>query len=308
MRLPHGTIGGKGGNEVDDWDSFKSALMRRLEPAMAYSPYSVLFILKQDGSMQEYRTRFEACAGQLKVHERKYCKTIFLNGLKEEVRAELILHPIEMLSQMMDKAELIDSGNKVFFKGVSGGSMVGGDMGPMRSFGTFPSGRVGGANKGSLGSSNVIPGASSATSHSDHKPVGGSNIGSARRGFRALSDKEYREKRAKGLCFTCDEKFTPEHVCKNKHYRYMVIEEDEVITEEGNEVSHEPKGEPKGNDMELDVVTFAGLSTSKSLRLWGWIQGTRVWVLIDTGASHSFISQQLVEDMGLLVTATTTFG
>ncbi|XP_074301263.1 uncharacterized protein LOC141632631 [Silene latifolia] len=36
---------------------------------------------------------------------------------------------------------------------------------------------------------------------------------------------EMEEKKAKGLCFYCDERFTPQHVCKNKR-QLFVLEED----------------------------------------------------------------------------------
>ena len=46
------------------------------------------------------------------------------------------------------------------------------------------------------------------------------------RGLKHLSNEEYREKRLKGLCFICEKRFTSEHVCKNKHLRFMTIEEE----------------------------------------------------------------------------------
>ena len=46
------------------------------------------------------------------------------------------------------------------------------------------------------------------------------------RGLRHLSNEEYREKRLKGLCFFCEERFTPEHVCKIKNLRFMIIEDE----------------------------------------------------------------------------------
>ena len=30
----------------------------------------------------------------------------------------------------------------------------------------------------------------------------------------------------KGLCFTCDEKYSPDCVCKNRHHRLMVLEDE----------------------------------------------------------------------------------
>ena len=128
------------------------------------------------------------------------------------------------------------------------------------------------------------------------------------RGFRSLSDEGYKEKRAKGLSFMCDKKFTPEHACKNKHYRYMVIEEeDEYGGEDKARAGSGLDGDPDGSFVKLDVITFVGLSISKSLRLWGLVRDSKVRVLIDIGASHSFISQSLVEKLKLLVKATRTF-
>ena len=44
------------------------------------------------------------------------------------------------------------------------------------------------------------------------------------------------------------------------------------------------------------------------MKLEGLIQGKRVLILIDSGASHNFISQELVQQLGLKVTPTQTYG
>ena len=91
---------------------------------------------------------------------------------------------------------------------------------------------------------------SSTRSHSVNKLVRKIGSGSNRSGFRSLFDEEYKEKRAKGLCFTCDEKFTLEHMCMNKHYHYMVIEEKEEAWEKDMVVAIEQQqGTPGGNLM-----------------------------------------------------------
>ena len=47
-----------------------------------------------------------------------------------------------------------------------------------------------------------------------------------RRTFHNLSPAEVNEKMRKGECFTC-EKYNPTHVCKNKQFRLMIMEEEE---------------------------------------------------------------------------------
>ena len=46
------------------------------------------------------------------------------------------------------------------------------------------------------------------------------------RGYKQLSDEEYREKWSRDLCFACDEHYIVEHVCKNKQFKFMLIEEE----------------------------------------------------------------------------------
>jgi len=48
-----------------------------------------------------------------------------------------------------------------------------------------------------------------------------------RRTFHNLSPAEVNEKMMKGECFTCEEKYNPTHVCKNRQFRLMIMEEEE---------------------------------------------------------------------------------
>lgn len=50
------------------------------------------------------------------------------------------------------------------------------------------------------------------------KPIETSVSNYQGRGFRPLSDVEYKDRRLRGLCFTCDEKYTAEHVYRNKAF------------------------------------------------------------------------------------------
>lgn len=55
--------------------------------------------------------------------------------------------------------------------------------------------------------------------------------------FQKLSNSELQEKKDKGLCFQCDEKFTLGHCCKKKELRIMLVSsEDDSEFEEGDKI------------------------------------------------------------------------
>ena len=48
---------------------------------------------------------------------------------------------------------------------------------------------------------------------------------------KRLSESDWQARRAKGLCFKCDEKFTIGYQCKNREFRVLLVFDDEL--EEG---------------------------------------------------------------------------
>ena len=130
----------------------------------------------------------------LKISERKYLLGLFLNGLKDKVRAELKLHSFNNLEQLMNLAKMVESSSNLLLKSSARGrgKMVG-SQGSTRSGGTpF-------LNKGSGGVPNAGGGG---VIREEPKSIRHSLRGS---GYRQLSDEEYKGKRVKGLCFACDE-------------------------------------------------------------------------------------------------------
>jgi hypothetical protein len=145
--------------------------------------------------------------------------SIFLNGLKEEIQAELKLHESHDLTDIMDRALLIEERNDVMTR--KGGGWK--DRG-----GTFRFKDPGEYSEPKKEEKNV--------SVITEKPKG-----------RRLSPAELEEMSKKGLCFKCREKWSKEHVCKFKHMHiklcegssYDVDEGEWAVTEEQVEVDEE---------------------------------------------------------------------
>lgn len=85
------------------WPEFQSAVLRRFNPGASHDPLGPLLQLKQDGTVDEYRDKFELHVAPLKREERTMLTSIFRNGLKEEIRAELKMFKIDDLAELMDQ-------------------------------------------------------------------------------------------------------------------------------------------------------------------------------------------------------------
>lgn len=59
---------------------------------------------------------------------------------------------------------------------------------------------------------------------------------------------------------------------------------------------------------ELSLDSKAGLSSTRTIKLRGSIKGQEVVILIDSGASHSFVSTGVVQHIGLQFSSTKGYG
>lgn len=55
--------------------------------------------------------------------------------------------------------------------------------------------------------------------------------GSNTNGLRLLPDGEYNDRRTKGLSFTCEEKYSPEHIRKNRTHKLKIVSMQPVVKE-----------------------------------------------------------------------------
>ncbi|WVY99948.1 hypothetical protein V8G54_026018 [Vigna mungo] len=116
-----------------------------------------------------------------------------------------------------------------------------------------------------------------------------------------------QDKIEKGICFRCDEKYNSNHICRNKQFHMLLVTE--ATAEEQEEWLEEvTNGEIKeGKSMQLSMFTLAGMTTKKSLKVWGCIGEEQVIVMIACRASNNFLSKDLVKRCGLTHVDTPTY-
>ncbi|XP_044500293.1 uncharacterized protein LOC123221524 [Mangifera indica] len=113
---------------------------------------------------------------------------------------------------------------------------------------------------------------------------------------RRLSDAEYRSKIEKGLCFRCDEKYTPGHRCRFRQLRVMVSCEDESEKDD-EEGTEEEATEERELEASLNSSSTVGIDSPKTMKFAGTVRGKQVLVLLDSGATHNFISDRMVSEL-----------
>lgn len=118
-------------------------------------------------------------------------------------------------------------------------------------------------------------------------------------GGRRLTSAEMNEKRAKGLCFFCDEKYTMGHVCKAKKQLYLidVVEEEERV-EEVELIQEQEHQNATHEFMTISLQAYTGVTGYQTLKVTGYHEKRPLQVLIDTGSTHNFIDQEVAKKLG----------
>ncbi|GKC58538.1 ty3-gypsy retrotransposon protein, partial [Tanacetum coccineum] len=110
------------------------------------------------------------------------------------------------------------------------------------------------------------------------------------------------EKRSKGLCFKCDEKYGPGHQCKSKSLQVLWVDEEDAYQED------EPFEHEHLDSVEVSLNSVIGLTSPRTMKIRGTVGETEVVVLIDCGATHNFVSWHLIEKAGLVVSGSNSVG
>ncbi|CAH9138406.1 unnamed protein product [Cuscuta epithymum] len=296
--------------ERRNWETLKTSIIRRFQPDLIQNPYGPMLSLKQTGTVQEFRDEFEmVITPQINI-DAEILKGIFINGLKVEIKAELKMHNSSSLAEVMDMAILIENKNEALnFKRKEEGMFLWKEKGPVPS----KSQNWGEGYKARYGSSGFNNQGKEATDNRNfnswfekmEKKITDMQSSGIRKVAPQLSQEEFQERSRKGLCFKCGEKWNKEHTCKLRHYKLMLVEDSDAEEETDFEEPEIPEEEVmlESKSMHLSLMSKEGIPTMRAFKIKGilkWDRGVKqVEVLIDSGATHNFISKKLVDELEL---------
>ncbi|RLN13205.1 hypothetical protein C2845_PM09G13910 [Panicum miliaceum] len=106
-------------------------------------------------------------------------------------------------------------------------------------------------------------------------------------------------RRAQGLCQYCAEKWSCDHKCADRVQLHAVQELLEIfqLSDETELDNSSDTSVQNQLFLTLSSVAVSGTTAPKTICLQGMIQGNSMWILLDSGSSHTFISQELADKL-----------
>lgn len=105
-------------------------------------------------------------------------------------------------------------------------------------------------------------------------------------------------RRDQGLCYHCDDKWSPGHRCKSR--LHLLIADEDVLSPDS------PSDDDPNPTLvsQISLNAMEGSPTPQTFRLYGSIGHHRVIILVDGGSSHNFIQTRIARFLNLPTTPT----
>ncbi|KAJ0043687.1 hypothetical protein Pint_18479 [Pistacia integerrima] len=170
---------------ISSWEGFVRALQRRFGSSPYEDLMETLIRLKQTSTVEDYKSQFEALSSQLRGFSESYKLSCFLSGLREDIRFMVRMLNPSNLHIVFGLAKMQEENVAALRRTTKLGSV------PTRLAIGPPS---------PPGKRAIVP-------------------------VQRLSPSQMKERRDKGFCYNCDDKWTPGHKCKLA--RLFIMECDE---------------------------------------------------------------------------------
>jgi hypothetical protein len=253
------------------WPLFLQALESRFAPSLYEDPKGALFKLCQTSSVREYQTQFEALANRIMGLPPPFHLGCFISGLKPAIRREVQAFQPISLTQVIHLARLQE---EKFL-----------DRAP------FPP-------------KLFQPAPSTGSSSSSFKPTLTVTPVKANTPIKRLTSDELQARRAKGLCYNCDERFQLGY--RHKRQVHLLIVNPEAVVDLGSTLqtledadsATQPVPDDPIQDPDLTQISLHALmghTIPQTLRVMGHINQSPIAILIDSGSTHNFLQHRVAK-------------
>lgn len=240
------------------WRQFSTALCKRFGSRKNLDPMSALSKLTQKGTVSSYITEFETMINLVHGLDEPHQVSLFLSGLRADIQAGVRLLSPTGLSHAFELAlcqEDAITATKAF---------------------------------ASSATNQRTPGR---PSPSPPKPLPGNSA--LPTGVKRLTWAEQQQRRAKGLCFNCDETYKPGHRCATPQLLLM-----DAYTAD-QDFPDDP--DAADDSLQISLHALTGSTGCSTMRAFAQIKNAALSVLIDSGSTHNFINPRAARTCGLSV-------
>ncbi|CAJ2630725.1 unnamed protein product [Trifolium pratense] len=258
-------------SQLVSWNQFLQALETRFAPTAYDDPRGNLFKLTQSTTVAAYLVEFEALANRIVGLSSADLLSCFISGLKLDIRREVLARQPTSLTQAAGLARLQED------------KLLDQQRANRPKF-TPPPPRYSSDSSITRPSPGLLP------------------TPPAKPRFRHLSEPELAERREKGLCFNCDQKWSRNHNCRARIF-LMVADEDDVTPTDQELEAIVTTPESSNNDdspsAQLSLHALSGHQASDTFKVTGKIATHTVDILVDGGSTHNFIQEHIATALGL---------
>jgi hypothetical protein len=191
------------------WDEFTKAIQQRFSPTDYEDPSEALTRLKQNTTVAAYQEAFERLLSQVDGLPEKFLIGCFIAGLRGEIRLDVKIKQPHSLADVIGVARLIEERNQLQKRAPL----------PIRSVPPpIPASVL--AKPSANPTAGVL-----GPAQGPRLPV------SSNTSFHRITNQEARERREKGLCYYCDERFVPGHRCQRPQL-FMIWDSPNISSED----------------------------------------------------------------------------
>lgn len=266
------------------WNDFCAAVIDRLQRDQHNYIVRQFLHIRQQGTVAEYIEHFDDPVHQLHAHDPKLdsilLTNIFVDGLRHDIRAVVMIHkPIDLdaaSSLALLQEELTSDGVKRDFK-------------RNEVFPAFKS-PVKQASSSQVQQAFVKDLVYSSPEEKKHVE----SLRATTMEEKLAAIKAFR--RAKGPCYKCGVRWAPSHKCAPTVALHVVEELWQVLQDKESSSSSSALADDYDSADDLMCVsTHAsnGTETPRTIRMVGNLHGHKPLILVDSGSSSTFVSEQL---------------
>uniref|UniRef100_A0A2N9H4N4 Chromo domain-containing protein n=1 Tax=Fagus sylvatica TaxID=28930 RepID=A0A2N9H4N4_FAGSY len=270
-------------HELHGWNDFVRAIQIRFGPASYDDPMELLTKLKQTHNIAAYKSQFESTSNRVRDLSDMHKLSCFMSGMKDEIRLAVKMQGPRNLGEAYALAKIQEE----YLATVK------------RS--TRPTYEP---SRGSWVQSQAQQGAARVENKS-----GDSKEYSARPSMQVqrLTPMQMSERRKKGLCYNCDERWSSDHRCKNRKL-YLMEEVDDEEAELVEVEEEEVEAELGDENAEITLCALLGSTSPSTMRVIAIVNGQTTVVLLDTGSTHNFMDGTLAKTLKLPIDGESNFG